>query len=401
MTDSTVSPSSAPALRPTSGRRFSTFDLTVIGVVLALLSLIVLISLWEERVHGGAGVAYLAPAYGGVQNLWFVPIDNPAGAQQLTDSPNGLYDFGVSPDGKYIAFSERQEPSGLNEIKLLNLQTRQITQLTNCVQEDSDCRAPRFQPQGQIIAYERMTMNSDLRQQGVGLGAIRVWVLDLRTQPYQTRPLADNSQFIGHSPLWSLDGNSIAFYSSDIANPGIMIYNFAGQDEKSLKFVPSQYGTVGTLSPDGTRLVFPDLTRRGESIYSYLRIADLGALEFLNLTDPTAPIDDTDAKWSPDGQSVVIARRYTDERYTRGYQLYQLDLGTQSEQGLVVDERYSHGFFEFNQAGDQLTLQRFPLVSDSGDMLADSRPQIWLKSLSTGELSLLADNAFHPRWVNR
>jgi len=381
--------------------RLSRFDWIVLGVS-ALLGLGVLgLALLDEQVEGGPLVAYLAPAYGGLQDLWLVPLDDPSQARQVTHSSGGLYDFGVSSDGHYIAYSERQQPSGLNEIFLLSLRTRQVTQLTNCVAEDADCRAPRFQPDGNILAYERMTMNTALRSQGVGVGAIRIWVLDLRQTPYQTRPLADSDQFIGHSPLWSRDGNSIAFYSADLANPGIMVYQFASTEDKALKFIPSQYGSVGTLSPEGRRLVFPDLTRRGESIASYLRLADLDALQFINLTDPSAPIDDTDARWSPTDETIIIARRYTDERFTRGYQLYRLDARTGQDEPLIVDARYSHGFFEFNAAGTQIVLQRFPLVSETGDMLNDSRPQIWLKDLQTGELRLLAENAFHPRWVNR
>ncbi|MCS6836825.1 MAG: hypothetical protein NZ750_12510 [Anaerolineae bacterium] len=381
--------------------RLSRFDRIVLGIA-ALLGLSVLgLALLDEQAEAGPLVAYLAPAYGGLQDLWLAPPDDPSQAQQVTRSDGGLYDFGVSSDGQYIAYSERQQPSGLNEIFLLNLRTRSVTQLTNCVAEDADCRAPRFQPNGDILAYERMTMNTALRSQGVGLGAIRIWVLDLRQTPYQTRPLADSDQFIGHSPLWSRDGNSIAFYSADLANPGILVYQFGNAADKALKFIPSQYGSVGTLSPEGRRLVFPDLTRRGESIYSYLRLADLDALQFVNLTDPAEPIDDADARWSPVGETLVITRRYTDERFTRGYQLYTLDARTGQTSPLVEDARYSHGFFEFNAAGTQIVLQRFPLVSETGDMLNDSRPQIWLKDLQTGELRLLAENAFHPRWVNR
>jgi len=382
-------------------QRFSRFDVIVLGLA-ALLGLGVLgLALLDEQAAPGPLLAYLAPAYGGLQDLWLSPLDDPTQAQQITRSSGGLYDFGVSEDGQFIAYSERQQPSGLNEIFLLNLRTRQAIQLTNCVAEDADCRAPRFQPRGDILAYERMTMNSSLRAQGVGVGAIRIWVLDLRQAPYETRPLADSDQFIGHSPLWSRDGSSIAFYSADLANPGIMVYQFANPEDKALKFIPSQYGSVGTLSPEGRRLVFPDLTRRGEAIASYLRLADLDALEFVNLTDPAAPIDDTDAKWSPTGETIIIARRYTDERSTRGYQLYRLDASTGQAEALVEDARYSHGFFEFNADGTQIVLQRFPLVSETGDTLNDSRPQIWLKDLQTGELRLLADNAFHPRWVNR
>jgi Tol biopolymer transport system component len=340
-------------------------------------------------------VGYLYPAYGGVQNVWFAPVEKPEEARQITFSEHGIYDFAASADGRYLAYSERIEPSGLHEIMLMNLQTRQVTQVTNCVAAQADCRSPMFRPTGGAIAYERVNTNTGV---GSGIGVIRIWLADISRQPYDNQPLSQDSSFIGHSPRWARDGNSLAFYSSDIANPGILVYNFnPAEGQQTLKFVPSQYGVTGALSPNGQQLVYPDLSRRPDGqVYSFLRLADLAGLRYEDLTSPEDAVDDTDAMWNPDGETITIARRYTDERYTRGYQLYDLRVSDGQATPLLVDEAYSHGFFEPDKTGRLVVLQRFPLNADNP---VSSSPQVWVIDRQSKALTLITDNAFHPRWI--
>lgn len=375
-------------------------DVVVAVVAAALLIALVVLSEATNPKRLGATIAYLSPAYGGIQDVWLAPLSDPENPIQLTRTQWGVYDFGVSRDGKYIAYAERQE-SGLHEIFLINLQTRQVTPITNCEVDGADCRSAQFRPSGDAIAYERVVMSTRLGMGEstlqLGTGAIRIWLLDLATRT--TRPLADDPQFVGHSPRWSLDGGSIAFFSSDIMNPGVMVYNFApSEGEKSLKFVPSQYGAVGALSPNGTQMIYPDLTRRSDGqIYTYLRIADLEGLQFVNLTAPEEPIDDTTVEWHPNGESIVFERRYTDDRYTRGHQIYQMDMATKEVKPLIVDDNYNHGFFALNQTGTKLVLQRFPFFSMADG--SNPMPEIWIYDMETGDLTLMSGNAFHPRWV--
>lgn len=395
--ETTDTPSQTAQASATPARK-RTLDIAVAGVLVAVFVLIFVLAEVTSPRRIGLSVAYLSPAYGGVQNVWIAPINAPQEARQITFTDYGVYDFGVSADGRLIVYAQRQEPSGLHELMLYNLETRTTTQLTQCVQEEADCRTPRFRPSGEVLAYERVNTNASLNRSGVnvGLGAIRIWLLDLNDRTYFTRPLAEDTQFVGHSPEWSVDGNTLVFYASDIANPGIMIYNFSPREgDKTLKFIPSQYGTAGALSPNAQQIVFPDLTRRDDgNIYTYLRLADLDALTFGNLTEPDEPVDDTMAKYHPNGAQLLIERRYTDTRYTRGYQLYMMDIATRETEPLLIDERYTHGFFAFNAAGDWLVMQRFPLGGQ-----ADTSPQIWAYHLPTQRLTLVTDNAFHPRWL--
>lgn len=376
--------------------RWTRFDVAV--WLVAVLALLATWGLTLLQPTSAKAVAYLHPIRGGIQNIWVTPYDNPEDARQVTFSTGGIYNFGVSPDGRFIAYAERDTETNLTDLWMLDLRTMQTRPLTNCIAEDADCKTPVFNEAGTAIAYERTSLNPGLN---VGPGAIRIWLLDLTQQPYTTAPLADDGQFIGHSPQWSQDGTSIAFYSADLASPNIIVYTFAPlEGERTLKAIQSEHGTVGSLSPNGRLLIFPELTYRADGIYTYLRLADLETRTFVDLTEANGENDDPYVAWHPDGQRAVIGRRYTDNRYTPGYQLYIMDVESKRVAPLVVDRRYSHGFFSWDKTGDYLTMQRFPLENADGSPAIDASPEIWVLELATGQLKRMATDAFFPRWVH-
>lgn len=373
------------------------FDLTVWLVSLVLITAIIVVSVMAETNAHRIYIAYLSPAYGGVQNIWIAPLDDPDAKEQLTRSSSGIFNFGVSHDGRKIAYADRDDETGLTDIYLLDLQTRQSTQLTNCAAQGDDCKTPVFHPNDQAIAYERMSFN---RSMSSGPGAIRIWLLDLETSDYNTRRLFEDSQVIGHSPQWSNNGERIAFYNADIAAPGVIVYDFGtGGEDAPLKLVPSNYGSVGSLSPNGQFLVFPEPIRRGDQVFTYLQLANLAESEFNELTPANAPIDDIAAQWHPNGQEIVIARRFTDERWTPGHQLYIMDVSSGEMQPLVIDERYSHGFFAWDNTGERLLMQRFPLLGEDGEANTQARPEVWVYDRGTNALKLIDSNVFFPRWI--
>lgn len=379
----------------------SAFDWLVGGVALGLLLVLALLTLLSNPARRGPLVAYLYPLGESVQNIWVAPVDDPSQAQQVTDAPLGVYDYEVSPDGRFIAYSARNPDNRLLDIFRLDLQTGNVEQLTNCAAEDAECYTPIFHPDGTIIAYLRQSLNRTV--DSVGPGVPRVWLMDISAPPYESRALSEDSQLIGHSPQWSDDGNTIAFYSADVFNPGILVYNFRPptDDQPALHFIPSAHGSVGSLSPNGRQLVFPDIVDRGGSFFTHLKIVDLNAdpPEYTDFTDEQGPTDDIGADWHPDGQHVTIERRYTDERYTRGYQLYQVDIQTGDMLPLLVDERYSHHYFAWNPAGDHLLVQRIPLLDEDGEVNRGARPEVWVLNYETGELTRISELAYFPRWV--
>lgn len=339
---------------------------------------------------GRPRVAYLAPASSTQPfNIW---ITDPANGEreQVTFSPSGIYDFSVSPDGSQIAFAEKNSSTGTMDIKLLSLDSGQIEQLTNCL--DAECKTPVWRPDGQVIAYERIDYNSDFAQ--VGVSPNRIWVIDLSTRPATTRPMFSDSQILGYGLDWSKDGQRVSFFDSSAF--GILIHDF--RDGSSI-LVPSQYGNPGRLSADGTRIAYPEIVLTENQARSYIQVVDLATQEQRPMTMPDDPADDDNAVWSPDGSYLVVTRRYTDDRYTRGKQLYKMNIADGSVEPLLVDPLYQNGFVMFDPTGTQLVVQRFPDPVAMGDPENPGMPEIWILDMVTREAVKVADDAFVPRWV--
>jgi len=158
---------------------------------------------------------------------------------------------------------------------------------------------------------------------------------------------------------------------------------------------------MGTISPNGQRIIFPEIARRGEQFFTYLRIADLGDKTFAAFTDPNGPADEASARWNPDGQTVALARRYTDKRWTPGHQLYLRSANDEDEAlaPVLYDERYSTSYFRWNQTGDRLVMQRLPLARGDDDDKRRRVPEIWVYDIEIGASSKVAENAFVPQWI--
>jgi len=353
-----------------------------------------------------AQIAYLAPITGAVPNIWIAPLDNPDAAQQITQTAMGVFDFDVSPDGRRIVYAARDSQTLLSELFLLDLRSGEVEQMTDCVAANSDCRTPTFHPNGLTIAFEEYSLADDA-DSGDHAGhheeVVRIWLLDVVERPFDAHPLYIDPDFQGYSPQWGADGQSLIFYNPDPTTPGIMIYNFdLATEDRTVRQIPSFYGVTGALAPDGQRVVYPQARQYGNLSVSYLNLIDLSAgqaAETRPLIDTEAPIDDSVVIWHPAGESITIGRRYMDERFTRGYQIYQMDINSFEAEPLLVDERYHHGVFAWNATGDKLVLQRTPLLTQTGGAEINPRSEIWVYDHNTGDTTRIAEDAMMPRWV--
>ena len=340
-------------------------------------------------------IAYLHPALGATPNVWLADIDNPQQRQQLTHSEQGIFDFDISPDGRWLAYAERM-PGGSVTLRLLDMRGGQRRELVDCAALNALCSAPAFSPSGDMLAYQRA------ETLGGSYGLSRIWLVDMNGASYETIPLIGDSQVVGHSPLWSGDSNTLAFYSADSTQPGILIYDLQprGDEEAQLRFIPSAHGSMGSLAPNGQQVIFPDLVFRESQFYSHLQIADLAAREFAAFTDPNGPTDDVAARYSPDGRLIAIARRYTDSRWTPGHQIYvrELEAGDRAWQAVAYDADYSTSYMRWDRAGKRLVTQRFPLHAQATDN-GPARPEIWIHELASGLSRMIVRDAYLPQWA--
>lgn len=325
---------------------------------------------------------FLSPADAYPRNVYLADLETGA-ATPLTDAAHGVEDFAPSPDGTQIAYTQNND-DGTADIWVVEVTSGRARPLTRCVR--ALCMAPAWHPDGTRIAYQRQEFSA---APGDAARATRAWVVDVSTA--QSALLFPDAQLLGADPVWSPDGRRVAVY--DARAGGIRVHDLL---DGSVVVLTSEPGETGLFAPDGERLVYPVLVRGalGQEFYAHLMLADLPAGTQVSLSgEPDAPVDDGFAAWSPDGARLVVARRYLDERYTAGKQLYTLDVATGDAAPLLVDAAYTHAAPQWDATGRYVLYQRFALAE------ADARPEVWVLDTDTGEARMLAQNAFFPAWL--
>jgi Tol biopolymer transport system component len=343
----------------------------------------------------GGRVAYLAPEDGKTRDIWMRDLSG-GEPEQLTNSAFGVLAFDVSPDGSKIAFAEHKDGGAAADLKLLDLDTREIRPLTSC--REFICTNPVWSPDGSKIAYERLSYNAV--EPGYSISSTRVWLLDPNASPPSAKPLLAGAQTPpNYRPRWSPDGQDLAVSRLPLLpdrNPGILVSNLV--DDSTL-FFPTSFGSMSSFSPDGTRLIYPGFAVRGGEMRTVLQIADLRTSEVTEVPGIDSQAQESLADWKPDGSAIVVARRIAEGESARGRQLYLMQPDTGESQPLVQDPEYDHSYFAWDSSGRMLVLERS--IASGGGTAGEQqiRSQVWTYDTASGGLNLIAANAFNPRWV--
>lgn len=361
------------------------FDLSVYGmiaVLIVVIGLTAIVSKSENVEH----IIYLQMDERYLYELW---ISTPDGKEKhrITSTQTGIWEFDVSHDGRYVVYTQRDFSTGGHDLFILDLSTGDISQITDCKAQDADCYAPKFQPNGRLIAYERASLNSN---SPIGPGAPRIWILNLDAS--ETLPLIDesNGSVLGTGATWSGNGEYIAFYDNSGGN--ILVYRLS---DGSLRLIASQMGQAGHLSPDGLYLMYPELSiNRG-----VMRLFNTDTNLIREITNPAEQSDETSAAWSADGRYVAIGRR---DANMRGTQLYLLDMETFTSTPLLIDHRYTHGSFSWNHDGSMLVMTRFRQLLDNNQPNTQGTLETWTYNLNTHQLTAISEEGVYtlsPRWI--
>lgn len=333
-------------------------------------------------------VVALAPANAVDQQL--VIADPHTGTvTPLTNAPYGVLDYAVSPSGNLIAYAQNNA-DGTADLWLVDL-TRGVDQLmtralTRCV--NARCRNPAWNPDERQIAYQREDF---LPEPARGLSHPRVWTVDIVT--VKTQLLIADPQVLGADSAWSPDGQDLAVY--DPARNGVRVYALQGREPEVIVTIDGVLETAGLWSPDGRQLLYPVLVRsaRGVEFYTHLELTTIMTAERVPVTGPyDTPIEEGGADWSPDGRTLLVARRYMDDRYTAGKQILRLDLRDGTVETLVADPQFTHAAPQWDASGRWIVYQRYDLVT------INTMPEIWVYDTDTGAAQLVIENAFFPGW---
>jgi Tol biopolymer transport system component len=329
-------------------------------------------------------VAYVSSGNGSV-SLRSVSADGGDPAE-LVHSAAPIQDFQISPRGDFLVYSTGSA-SGPGKIWIDPLPAGPPELLVDCGADA--CRDPVISPDGSLVAYERAKMESGPSGSALPRNpSIELVALGDR----QTRVVSPGG-VVASNPTWAPTGWLSYF---DTARLAITVDDLHG----GTSFIPNATGETWVWLPDGTGVIFPEITMQGDdttsrfssAILSRLILVTLKTNERRNLS-AEAQIDDSSPAFSPDGRTLAFSRNFFDSRWTPGRQLWILNLEDSSARALTQTPDFSHSSIHWSPDGSRLVFMRFHETNPSDP------PEIWCMNADGSGARLLATGGFLPQWL--
>ncbi len=144
-------------------------------------------------------------------------------------------------------------------------------------------------------------------------------------QRLTTDPAAD------YSPVWSPDGEQIAFVSTRSGSAQIYVMDQNGRDQSQITFDFENHSPIWL--PDNQRISF--LTTDGKGLF-WWRIVNLENREIDQLTSPSYDFFFQTRAWSPDGTRIAyMSLEEQKARNDGSSQIHVMDLGGMNDQALT------------------------------------------------------------------
>ncbi len=371
------------------------------------------------RVRAGARSTRLLPllrsrewtfTVGEPRVLYLWPSDGPADLyarapgqeepDRLTETPLGVVDYSVGAGGSRVAYTRLRE-DGSTDLRLLDLATGEDRLVFACP-EGERCQAPALSLDGRWLAFERAPLEVGRAGQPVP-GRSSVWALavDEGSGPVRIGP-ADH---VTGQPAWSPRG-WLAYYDGTLRTIAVVDAT-AGAEPPALAFIPSDLGNLGSWSPDGIFLVFPEIVFAEEPVreegdeegtipfFSHLYRVEVSTGLMTDLSgENQLQVEDASPVYSPDGRWIAFARKYLDSaRWTPGRQLWVMRFDGSDARPLTDAPAYNHSAPAWSPDSTILVYMRLNTV-DFG-----APPEIWWTEVESGESGRLAIGGFLPQWI--
>jgi Tol biopolymer transport system component len=348
---------------------------------------------WAFEV-GAPRVVYLWPAHEPA-DIYVRSVDGRT-TERLTETPLGVYDYGLSGDGSTLVYLAERADGG-TDLRILDLSSRD-DRLAYASPAGARCRAPALSQHGLQVAFELIEV--ELAAGGTWVpGPSRVWALDLtETGPAFPVGLAGD---VTSSPAWSPAG-WLAYY--DNTRRAIAVVDpAAGPEPRPAGFVPSELGDMGDWSVDGQTLVFPEIVfppdeggTEGEAgFYIHLFRTDVATGETTDLSATRASrVEDASPAHSPDGRWIAFARKYLEaDRWTLGRQLWVMRSDGSGARSMTEEAAFNHSSISFSPDSTSLVYMRFNL----SDLTQSA--EIWMIEADGDSPRRLAQGGYLPRWI--
>ncbi len=337
---------------------------------------------WSFEV-GQPRLSYLWPADAAADLYIYDLITDES--EQITQAEAGVLDFTVA--STLLVYVELRS-DGSTVLHALDLETGLDELLYACPATDR-CRAPALDPAGEMLAFERFRWQITESGQRVP-GPSRIWLLSL-SEAADPQAIGPQGQSV-ETPSWSPAG-LLAYYNASLQAIGLQRPEASSLPD----LIPNGLGLLGSWSPDGRYLIVPEIAFPAEGepgqvgFYSHLYRIDALSTAVSELS--RGSVEDASPSYSPDGQWIAFARKYLDQRWTPGRQLWLMQSdGTQPQQ-LTDQPDFSHSSISWSPSSQQLAyMQR---SQTDGNL----PPQIWVSDLSGEQRRLLVAGGYLPQWL--
>ncbi len=369
---------------PSSGRRFSRFDLAIWATVGGALLLTAVLAWWHGRSSlptfadsTTPRIVYIGWDEANTPNQLFVV--RPDGSEQapLTDEPRGVIDFAVSPDGTHIVYSAANESNGA-DLWIVDEYGRNRRQLLAC--PDATCTQAVWSPDGRRLIYERRTLPTP----DAPPGPPRLWWLDGETG--DTLAVFQDNQWLGLGARFSPDGRWLSYVSP--VSQEIQVTNL--ETGESL-IVPSKTGEPAAWNPDSASLLVSEMQFVGERFIVHLFRANLADAVLTDLSGDGLETNDGLPVYSPDGEWIAFSRKKPTA--PMGKQLWLMRADGREATAVTADADIHFGQPAWSPDGAQIVMQGYLLAQPGAE------PTLWLVDVATGERQEIIAPGIQPEWL--
>jgi Tol biopolymer transport system component len=299
---------------------------------------------------GLPNLVYLWPGEG-KSELYRIALEPESEPIQITESEMGVMDYSVSQDGSLLIYCSNHIGGG-TELHAYDLISSDDLLLLSCDAE-APCSAPALSPDGTWLAFEQAEYSLGLAGRLLP-SSTSVWLMTLASEaePFQISP----PDHTAANPNWSPTGWLV--YFDDRLKALALVNPEESLDLVPFNYIPTSLGIVGSWSPDGTRLVYPDIifpdeddVEEGVSLvegsplyYSHLYMVWLmnsERTEVKPLSDePGATF--SSLAWSPDSEHLAFMRKYLSD-LSQPSEIWRVDVIT-GEASIVVEGAFLPGW---------------------------------------------------------
>ena len=331
---------------------------------------------------GHPRIVFLQPATGAGDLYWQEPAAS-ATPQRLTSEPLSVFDYAISPDGRYIVYSATRDDTGARDLWLINADGSGRERLATC--DDQVCQSPSWSADSALIAFERRNLIKGTL--GRAPGPSRIWLFDMASKTIA--PLLSDSQQLGTLPRWAPTGQNLAYYDSNASM--VTVIDVASGQRTQL---PSVMGDSGTWSPNGQQIIYPELVAVDVGSYSQLIRADL-TRNVITATMPLSNSNDSSVTWSPDGAQIAFTRQRGGSGgfNALGHQIWVSAPDGSAARQVTTDTGYTYGGLTWRPDSEWLAAVRSNL------QIPNPQPEVWLIRADGKQVIRLAVNATLPAWL--